>query len=138
MATVVAPALFLRILFTLASQGVISFPSGVTYDSSLGLRYANSFFYVLMDYPIFLGVAFIGCIKPRDPNFLMEQKPTGTAYQNGLHGLPIEYTPNGAPQTYQGAPQGYQPVYYNTGVPNAHANGRPGAPAAQYGQPLIA
>lgn len=136
MATVVAPALFLRILFTLASQGVSSFPKGSTYDNGIGLAYASGFFYVLMSYPIFLGVAFIGCIKPRDPNFLMEQKPTGTAYQNGQNGLPIEYMQNGAPQSYQGAP-----VYYNNGAPTVYPNGQPGfngPPAASYGRPLIA
>ncbi|CAG8982165.1 hypothetical protein HYALB_00003600 [Hymenoscyphus albidus] len=134
MATVVAPALVVRSLLGAVSQGENTFLNIDTreqLDSILALSWASSFIYVLTAYPIFLGVAFIGCIKPQNLNFLSEQKPTPS--QSDQNALPAEYTHNEASKSHHCT----TPVYSNSQAPKSYPDGQSGFNATAHTQPYV-
>ncbi|CAG8953149.1 hypothetical protein HYFRA_00003348 [Hymenoscyphus fraxineus] len=136
MSTVVAPALVIRSLLYAVSLGVNTFLNIGTLeqlDSILALSWASTFIYVLTAYPIFLGVALIGCIEPRNPNFLPEPKPTPSQSD---HNVLLEYAHNEASKSHHGT----TPVFYTSQAPIISPNGQTGfngVPATAHTQPHI-
>jgi hypothetical protein len=114
----VAPSLFLRTLIDLATRGVSTFPNNTSYKDAAGLSWAEKYLYVILTTILFLLVAWIGCIKPRDLNYLsVQQKYNGA--------VPVEYATNELPTAYQPVQTHIAPASYSNGQPGYNYTTQP-------------